>query len=228
MEHGTRWGDRQEIRVVFAPHADQVGGYLYAHDTAADRVLLLSAQTTSQAVATACRELESYSSAADAYLALASLDLEPDAMTVDRANRLWRHCVEGEMDAYQNLTRTRVDEPSRFDVARSVVVQRAARVAAEDLLLESVRAHSVDQEAVIVRYRMIDDSGWMGRVPASSIEAAAAQTRSLVELADSHGLTAQATSVSHGATIVSAARVAELGLAAASPSRAVDVPGPLI
>jgi hypothetical protein len=226
IDYGMRWGERGDIRVSFAPHGDHNGGFLYAHDPATDRCLLLAAHTTADRVGAAWRELISYTVSPDGYLALASLDHDVVAppMSVGQAQGLLLHCLDRELIAYQDYVIGSDDVPTRGDAAFGVIVQRSARVSAEQLLVDAARAEGTDAEPVVIRYRMLEEPGWSGSVAGVDLESARLATKNLLEVARRHHLTLQATSVTHGHSAVSAARVPELALAATRPSLAANVP----
>jgi hypothetical protein len=213
IDYGMRWGERGDVRVSFAPHGDCTGGYLCAHDRSADRYLLLAAQTTAARVDAAWRELTACTSSPDGYLAFAVLDGRNGPMPLERSRRLVLHCLDREMAAHVDFTASSTDRPARFDLGYAVIVQRAARVAAEDLHIDAVRAASEDREPVLIRYRLLDDSGWTGRMAGTSLESATSNARQVLDVAERHRLAVQATSVTQGHTTVAAARAPELGFA---------------
>jgi hypothetical protein len=223
-DYGMRWGEREDIRVSFAPHRDRPGGFLYAHDPRTDRFLLLVADTTRQQVDTAWRQLLGETKAPHAYLALGALDRPATPMSNDQARELLLHCLDGELRAYHQFTTADSSEPTHFANAFTAVVQRSARVSAEQLLIAAARAESPDNTPVVVRYRLLDEPGWTGRVAGPDLTTAVATTEHAIHLADRHHLSLQATSLTHGQTTLAAARVPELAFAAPRPSLAVGAP----
>jgi hypothetical protein len=221
-DYGLRWGESEDVRVSFAPHRNRPGGFLYAHDPRTDRCLLLAAQTTREQVDTAWHQLITESTAPDGYLALAALDQPPAAMSNEQARELLLHCLDRELRAYHQFVTADVCEPTRFATAFTAVVHRATRVSAEQLLIEAARDQSPGTGPVIVRYRLLDEPGWTGRVAGPDLPAAVATTEHAVHLADRHHVTMQATSVTHGQTTLAAARVPELAFAVPRPTLAVD------
>ena len=219
IDYGMRWGEQQCVRVSYAPHIEHDDGYLYAYDGAIDRYLVLAAHTTPHAVEAAWRELTACTSAPDAYLAFAALDEQP--LPMDQAHDLLLHCVDREFSAYRNFSESIIDAPVRFDAAHAVVVQRAARVAAEQILVASVSVAKPEDAPVVIRYRITDENSWAGRVAGPDLESTADTLRSIDQLGQQHGLTVQATSVTQGHATVAAARVPELDFArVAEPPRA--------
>lgn len=213
IDYGMRWGENRDVRVSYAPYADRNDGFLYAHDKGTDRYLLLAAHTTPDSVQAAWRELIGCTSAPDAYLALAALDEQP--LPEHHARALLLHCVDREFAAYRAFTATGVDAPVRVETAHAVVVQRSARVAAEQVLVDSARAAAPDTGPVVVRYRIPEDRGWVGRVAGPDLESAAAGMRRIHDLSQRHDVGVQATSVSQAQATVAAARVPQLEFAAA-------------
>jgi hypothetical protein len=211
IENGRRWGEQRNIRICFAPHADGHGGYLYAHDASTDRYLLLAAHTTRAQVEAVRRELNGCTATSDGYLALAALD--GAALPVEQARGLLLHCVDREMTAHQDFLASSAAEPVRFDAAYAVVVQRSARVAAEELQIDSARAVT-GAAPVVIRYRVPDVAGWTGRVAGECLAAATAEARRIERIAGRHDIAVQATSVNQGHASVAAARVPELGFIA--------------
>jgi hypothetical protein len=221
VDFGLRWGERKNIRVSFAPLEGSASGYLYAHDPTLDRYLLLAARTTVDQVDAAWCELLACSASPDGYLALAALDLPDEQVPSELAQQLLLHCVDGEMAAHQDFITSGVDEPVRFDAAYALVVQRSARVAAEDLQIAAVRSANPGSDPVVVRYRVLGESRWTGRIAANCLGSAAEGARQIQEVADRHGLEVQATSVTHGHSVVAAARVPDLG----SIAQRAEIPG---
>jgi hypothetical protein len=217
IDYGMRWGEHRDIRVSFSPYDGRDDGYLYAHDRSADRYLIVAAHTTAERVDAAWRELNATTSSPDAYLVLASLDHGDRPMPVTQARSLLLHCVDRELAAHHDYVAGGNAGQSRFDTAHSVVVQRSARVAAEDLQLAAVRADIGGGQPVVVRYRILGQSGWVGRVAGSTLESACAETRHVQDTAFRHQLDVQATSLSHGHSIVAAARIRELEFATPEP-----------
>jgi hypothetical protein len=215
IDYGLRWGEQWNVRVSFAPYGDGVGGYLYAHDRAVDRYLVLAAHTTADRVDAAWHELIACAAGSDGYLAFATLD--GAAMPIERADRLLLHCVDRELAAHHDFLASANDEPVRFDAAYAVVVQRSARVAAEDLQIAAARAANPNGAAVMVRYRVLDASAWTGRVAGASLDSAAAQARRIQDVAAGHHRAVQATSVAQGHTTVAASRVPQLAFLAHGP-----------
>lgn len=215
IDYGMRWGETRAVRVSFAPYAERDGGYLYAQDRGTGRCLLLASDTTADKVDAAWRELTAATAEPDGYLALAALNEQP--LSLQRARELLDDCVAREMTAYRSFVDTDTGGRARFDAAHAVVVQRAARVSAEDLLIDAARAAGDELGPVVVRYRILDESCWTGRVAGTSLEAAAEQTRGIQQAADEHQLRLQATSVTQGNTTISAVRVPELAFAATRP-----------
>lgn len=215
IDYGMRWGETRGIRVSFAPYADRDGGYLYAQECGSGRCLLLATNTTADRVDAAWRELTAVTAEPDGYLALAALNEQP--LSLDRARELLDDCVAREMGAYRSFVDIDTDGRARFDAAHAVVVQRAARVSAEDLLIDAVHAAGDELGPVVVRYRILDESCWTGRAAGTTLGAAAEQTRSILHTADEHRLKLQATSVTQGNTTISAVRVPELAFAATRP-----------
>jgi hypothetical protein len=211
IDFGMRWGEQQCVRVSFAPYAERDDGYLYAYDRASDRYLVLAEHTTAQAVDAAWRELNACTTAPDAYLALVALDEQP--LPIDQAQALLLHCVDREFSAYRDFIQTSNDAPVRVDAAHAVVVQRAARAAAEQILRESVSATRPESAPVIVRYRITEESNWTGRVAALDLDSAAEILRRIDQLGRERDLSIQATSASQGNATVAADRVPELGFA---------------
>jgi hypothetical protein len=222
IDYGMRWGERSDIRVSFVPRGDGEDGFLYAYDRSADRYLLLAAHTTRGRVDAAWRELSAYIDSPDAYLALASLDERP--LSVGEARGLLLHCLDRELTTYCGYVTGGSDGPTRFDAAFEVIVQRSARVSAERLLLDAARTASVDAQPAVVRYRLLGERSWSGRVAGVDLDAACAATKDVFDVAHRHQLTLQATSVSQGHATLSAARVPELSFAATRPALAVDAP----
>jgi hypothetical protein len=208
IDYGMGWGEGHDVRVSLAPQADR-GGFLYAHDRTADRYMLLAAHTTAEQVEAAWQELIACAPCPDAFLAFTALS--DAAMPVDQARQLLLDCVEREMAAHQDFIASGVDAPVRVDAAYGVVVQRSARIAAEDLQIDAVRAANPDDDPVIIRYRVLGDSRWTGRVAGADLNSATGEAQQLETVANHHQLTLQATSVSQGHTTVAAARVPELG-----------------
>lgn len=224
IDYGMRWGDSRNIRVSFAPYGDRDGGFLYAHDPGTDRDLLLAAHTTPERVDAASRDLTAATASPDGYLAFVSLahDGASTPMTLREAQALLSHCLDRELTAYKGYVTGASDAPTRFDAGFDVIVQRSARVAAEDLLLDAAKAASPDAEPVVVRYRLLEEPGWSGRVAGSDLESACAVMSHAVAVAGRHDLKLQATSVTHGHTTVAAARVPDLALAAVPPQRGIE------
>jgi hypothetical protein len=212
IDYGMRWGEHRNVRVSFAPHDDR-GGYLYAHDTAADRSLLLATHTTTSRVDAAWQELTASTSSPDGYLALAALDSVDGPMPVEQSRELLLHCLDREMDAYAAFTAAGTDGPARFDLAHALIIHRSARIAAEGLHVDAARAVSEDCEPVVIRYRVLAETSWTGRLAATNLDTAASDVRHVLDLAEGHHLTMQPTSVSHGHSTVAAARVPELDFA---------------
>jgi hypothetical protein len=212
IDYGMRWGEERNIRVSYALHGDCPGGYLYAHDRDADRYLLLAAHTTPDQVDAVWRELVACTPSPDAYLAFASLD--GAAMPVEQAQQLLLHCLDREMSAHHDFVASGTDDPVRVGAAYAVVVQRSARVAAEDLQVEAVRAANPDVEPVVIRYRVLGDSRWTGRVAGEDLDSTAREAERIEALAGRHELALQATSVSQGHATVAATRVPELAFLA--------------
>jgi hypothetical protein len=215
IDYGVRWGEERNVRVSFAPHGDGNGGYLYAHDPGADRYLLLAAHTTAERADAAWHELVACSAAPDGYLAFAALDAAP--MPIEQANRLLVHCVDREIAAHHDFVASANDAPVRFDAAYAVVVQRSARVAAEDLQIAAARVANPNGAPVVVNYRVRNGSGWTGRVAGASLDSVAMQARRIQDVAVRHGRAVQATSVAQGHTIVAANRVPQLAFIADRP-----------
>jgi hypothetical protein len=211
IDYGMRWGEQQCVRVSYAPHAERNDGYLYAYDRVSDRYLLLATHTTPQTVDAAWRELNACTTAPDAYLALAALDEQP--LPIDQAQALLLHCVAREFSAYRDFAEASNDAPVRVDAAHAVVVQRSARAAAEQILLESISAARPEAAPVIVRYRITEESSWTGRVAGLDLNSVAQILRQVDQLGRQHDLSVQATSVTQGNATVAAARVPELGFA---------------
>jgi hypothetical protein len=215
IDCGMRWGDARTVRVSFAPYGGRDDGFLYAHDPSTDRDLLLVAHATLEQVDAAWRELNGTTASTDGYLALASLvqDGTSEPMTLRDAQALLSHCLDREFTAYERYVTGAGDAPTRFDAGFGVIVQRSARVAAEDLLLDTARAASPDAEPVVVRYRLLDEPGWSGRIAGSDLESACTVTSHAIAVAGRHELKLQPTSLTHGNTTVAAARVPELAFA---------------
>jgi hypothetical protein len=212
IDYGMRWGEHRNVRVSFAPH-DESGGYLYAHDSATDQALLLATHTTASRVDAAWQELTASTSSPDGYLALAALDGDDAPMPVKQSRELLFHCIDREMDAYTAFTAAGTDVPTRFDLAHALIVKRSARIAAEGLHVDAARAVSEDREPVVIRYRVLAETSWTGRLAATNLDTAASDVRHVLDLAEGHHLTMQPTSVSHGHSTVAAARVPELDFA---------------
>lgn len=226
IDYGMCWGETGNVRVSFAPYGDRDGGFLYAHDPRTDQDLLLAAHTTAERVDAAWRELGADTHTPDGYLELASLvdGAAPEPMPLREAQALLSHCLDRELAAYRQCVAGTSDVPTRFDAVFNVVVQRSARVAAEDLLLDAARAVSPDAEPVIVRYRLLDEPGWTGRAAGPDLESACAMTSHAAAIAGRHELKLQATSVTHGHSTVAAARIPELAFAAHRPEQRVEPP----
>jgi hypothetical protein len=224
IDYGMGWGERGDVRVSFAPLHGLEDGYLYAHDPADDRYLILAARTTRDQVDVAWRDLTACTSAPDAYVALASLDHGDRPMQVGPARSLLRHCVDREMAAYRDYVAVGGAGDERFMSAQALVVQRSARTAAEQLLHHAAGDEGHDVEPVVVRYRILGQPGWTGRVAGRDLDSACAMTRSGHEVAARHDLDLQATSVTHGLTTVAAPRLPELDFAAARSLVAVNAP----
>lgn len=109
------------------------------------------------------------------------------------------------------------DAPVRFDAAYAVVVQRSARVAAEDLQFAAARVANPNGAPVVVHYRVLNASGWTGRVAGASLESAATQARRIQDVAVRQGRAVQATSVAQGCTTLAASRVPQLAFLADRP-----------
>jgi hypothetical protein len=219
IDYGMRWGPRRDIRVSFAPCGDDERGFLYAHDPRSDRYQLLAAHTTRDRVDAAWRELMACTESPEDYLALAALDEAP--LSVGEAGALLLHCLDREMAAYRDYLTAGSDAQTRFDAAQAVVVQRSARVAAEQLQIAAARAGSAESEPVVVRYRVLDEAGAAGRVAGASLESAVVELGRVAEVAGRHQLELRATSVTHGHATMSAARVPELaGVASWAPINA--------
>ena len=216
IDYGTTWGERHDVRVFFAPHRDRDDGYLYAHDPSTDRYLILAAHTTPAQVEDVWRELLERTASPDGYLALAVLDHgEDELMRPDQARALLWHCLGRELDARRRFTLAL--PAGRPEAASAVVIERSARVGAQRLLLGTLARHTADAGPVVVRYRMLGDPDWTGRLAAASLPAAAREARQLLDLARERGFEPQATSVTQNWTTRSAARVPELAFAAARP-----------
>lgn len=222
IDYGMRWGQQQCVRVSYAPYADQNEGYLYAYDRASERYLLLATHTTPQAVDAAWRELNACPTAPDAYLAFAALDQQP--LAFGDARTLLLHCVDRELSAYREFVDSSSDAPVRIDAAHAVVVQRSARVAAEQILAESAGAACSPESPITVRYRVIEENGWSGRVAAPDLEHGVDLMRSIREIGQQHNLTIQATSATQGNSTVAAARVPELEFACPRAALTADAP----
>jgi hypothetical protein len=216
-DYGMRWGEQHDVRVSFAPYGDRTGGYLYAYQRSDDRYLLLATNVTPDRVDAAWHELTACTSSPDGYLALAALDDHEMPMPPRTARALLMHCVEREFDAYRTFADAGPDQALRFEAASAVVIQRTARVSAERLLIDGARAANSGDGPVVVRYRILEEKGWTGRVAGADLAAAAAGTKEILELAAQRQLTLQATSVTHGHAVVAAPRVPELAFAATRP-----------
>jgi hypothetical protein len=220
-DYGMQWGENRAVRVSYAPHADRDDGFVYAYDGKSERYLVLAPHTTPEAVQAAWR-LTDCTSAPDAYVALAALGEQPVAL--EQARALLLHCVDRELAAYRDFTATGLDGPVRVDAAHAVVVQRSARVSAEEILVDSAKAANPDVAPILIRYRITDDNGWIGRVAGVDLDSALADLRCVDELARQHDLTALATSVNRGHTRVAAARVPELNVLATHAPLTADAP----
>lgn len=210
IDYGMRWGDRYNIRVRYVPVGDGTDGYLYAHDRETDRCLVLTERTTLDRYVAAWNELRDLTSSPDAYLVFASLARPLAPLPIVKADDLLRHCLDREMAAYRAFSVAPADEMPQLEFAHALIVERSARVAAEQLQIESARAIAEDNEPVVIRYRIEDRSPWNGRVAGQTLDAAVGNARQLQHVAGSHQLTVRATSVSHGHTVVAAPRVPEL------------------
>jgi len=221
IDYGMNWGDSGAVRVSYAPRAGEGPGFLYAHDSRADRYLLLAPATTERQVDAAWRELQPFLGVPDAYLALASVAHRELPMPVDRARDLLVHCVDRELAVLRDLRAADIEAPTGFETARALMIQRSARVSAEQLLRD---AASVDAEPVLVRYRVPQDRTWSGVIADISVDRAAATTRAIADLAGQRGVEVQATSVTHGWSTIAAARVPQLEFAARRQAVAIDAP----
>src|SRR5262249_28514266 len=162
------WGDNDNVRVSYSPYRDRDGGYLYAYDRSSDRYLLLAAEVSHETVDDASRALTAFAPSGDAYLALASLNYEHGTMPVEQSPALHRHCVERELAVLHILTTAR-DTFAHDIAAHRLVSSRAARQAAEGLLADSVR-RPAGEAPVFVRYRVLEDNSWDGRLAAVDVE----------------------------------------------------------
>jgi hypothetical protein len=183
---------------------------LYAHDRATQHFLLLATRTTPDQVQSAWLDLNSLTTSPDGYLAFASLEGAPPLSPAVEAGQLLLRCVEQEMAAYDEFVATGPDHALRFDAAYAVVVQRSARIAAEDAQIDAVRSAAADNGPVVIRYRVLGESGWTGRVAGESLQSAADDARRVHAIGERHGLVTQATSVSQHHAVISAARVPEV------------------
>lgn len=212
-DYGMRWGEGGTVRVSYAPHPDQAGGYLYAHDAAADRYLVLARHTSADQVDAAWEEITARTSSPEGYLAFAALDQQTQPLHPKHAEALLWHCLDRELSTYRDIDRA-PDGRAHFDAAHTLITYRSARVSAEHLLEEAVRAKLGGAEPVVVRYRILGRPDSTGRLYADDLTSAGAHTKKVLDLVHSHGLTAQATSVTHGHAAVAATRVPELAFAA--------------
>jgi hypothetical protein len=224
LDFGMRWGEHETIRVSFAPFAERPGGYLYAYNRSTDQYLLLAPHTTASQVDNAWQEISDATASPDAYLAFASLDHGPGPMNLGAAQDLFVDCFEREVDAYRSYVSGATDGPARFDAAFNVIVQRSARVSSERLVLEAAHAASGDDWPVVVGYRILDETGWSGRLAGNDLDDACRVTSRAVDIADQHQLALQATSVSRGHTTLSAARVPELAFATVHREMVIGAP----
>lgn len=222
VDYGTGWGHNHSIRVSYSPYAGADDGFLYAYNKISDRYLLLAAHTTPAAVEAAWRQLNAGTPAPEAYLAFAALDQQP--LPYEQARSLLLHCVGREFAAYRDFTSVGVDGQLRVDAAHTVVVQRSARVSAEQILIDSARAESIEAPPVIVRYRVPDEKGWVGQVAGTDLGSAVYAMRSVHELALGRGMAVQATSVAQGRVNAAAARVPELDFARGRTSPTLSSP----
>lgn len=210
---GMRWGSSATIRASYAPHIDRSGGYLYAHDPSTDRYALLCPETTRDAVDSAWRLVLESPDLEDGHLALADIVDGERSLRSAHARALWLHCVEQEFTARRDYDTVKQDPTLRVDAARTVVISESARCAAEQLLHDACVASGA-VEPVSIRYRIPTWPHWSGRVTAPELSAGVSDLIEVRAAARRAGYQAQATSVTHGHSVVSAARVPEVQFAA--------------
>ena len=221
IDFGMRWGEHGTVRISFAPVEAHGRGFLYAYDSRADRYLVLASATTERQVEAAWRELQPFLDVPEAYLAFAAVAHREAPMSIEHARDLLVHCVDRELAALSSVRSAAADTPVDFEAARALIVQRSARVAAENLLRESAGAEA---EPVVVRYRIPQDRTWSGQIAERTVDRAVELTRRVSELAEQRGLQLQATSVAHGWSTVAATRVPQLEFLTRRPELTLDAP----
>jgi hypothetical protein len=195
------------------------------HDPESDRYLLLARDVTQADVDSVWRALSMFAIEGDAYLAFAALDYEHGTMPIEQARALHRHTVERELSALRLYTSMSDGGEEAVAAAQRVVVHRAARRAAEQLLKDSARDATTGAAPVLVRYRIVEDSHWDGRIADTNVEAAREEIAHILEVASQNGLSARATSVAHGWSTVAASRSPEFAFAAHVDSLAMTFDG---
>lgn len=208
---GQRLGDQATIRVSFAPCGSSDFGYVYAYDAAVDRYAVLAAGATLETVLLAYSHVTADRPTPQGYLALAdTLNNQPD-LTLAHPRELWLHCVRAEAHARRDYDYLPADASNRFDAARRVVLARAARTAAEDILLHSLQAEpGAGNEPVVITYRVTDSGEWTGQVAAPDISEAAFRIVDLARTIAASGYHVHAEQVVHDGNRIPAARLPEL------------------
>ncbi len=184
-DYGQRWGDDHSVRVSYAPHRDpdRTGGYLYAYDKTHDRYALLAADTTSEDV----ERVWPYLAGVDepqGYRNLVELLTRPEPMRTDVAKTLLMHCLDRELAAQRALDSTSraLTSPA---VASHAMYGRAARMAAQDLLLDAVSAVEPEQ-FLVIEYRIPYAGNLVGHLATMSPRTAVVDVADVRRLAAHH------------------------------------------
>lgn len=222
-DYGMRWGERESIRVSFAPQSGPDLGYLYAHDRQIGRVQLIVADANRAEVDDAWNLLRDLPKFEHSYRAFAALINGESELTPAHARALWDRCIQGELDARRSY-RAEAEPSMRRELGRAVVISERARTSAETIARDSI-AHAIQGEPIVVRYRFAEWPGWFGRYAAQDVGGAADQARDFDRMAKTAGFSLQVTSASCGHRVVSAPRVPALAFVAKpSVGRSQDYP----
>lgn len=186
-DYGMRWGQNNTVRVSYAPHADadRSGGFLYAYDKAGDRYALLSPDTTPEEVELTWPYLASVDEP-EGYRRLVQLLARVEPMHLDDARELLSHCLDRELGAVRARDEPESGPLTRPALASHALYGRAARLAAQDLLLDAVAAAEPEQ-FLVVEYRATGADNLVGHVASLSPRSAVEDIALVRRIAAEHG-----------------------------------------
>ncbi|WP_375486444.1 hypothetical protein [uncultured Jatrophihabitans sp.] len=135
----------------------------------------------------------------EGYLALAKVVETEPALCVREARALWLHCAEAE--ARHNYEQLAIGAPDRFIAAHEFIVTRGARVAAVDVLANTLTPTTCDSGVLAtLDYRVAARPDWRGCITGADVTDVAFQASDLSMTLRNLGYSVRPTAVSHGQT----------------------------